>query len=210
VRGEAQRLLQSPASTRRQPLTPPSPRGRAGRGSERARRASASSPLPALLRGEVEIRGQRISGERRGTAPATISSLDEETAPHPTLSPRSSGGEGRNRCLLREGGLPPHRRRVANSASPAVASRAAWDCTPSTSRRRRPSRWMTANRLPVAVSSRCATAMAFAGRTVRYVFKQRYKHGFAISQRNSPELCPQFPYPLIQRAQGMPGARCAR
>jgi hypothetical protein len=34
-----------------------------------------------------------------------------------------------------------------------------------------------------------ATALAFAGSTVRYNFKQRYKHGSAISQRNSPELC---------------------
>jgi hypothetical protein len=35
-------------------------------------------------------------------------------------------------------------------------------------------------------------------------------HGFAISPRKSREVCQKFPYPLIQRAQGMPGARCAR
>jgi hypothetical protein len=36
------------------------------------------------------------------------------------------------------------------------------------------------------------------------------KHGFAISRREAPEVCQKFPYPLNQRAQGIPGARCTR
>jgi len=36
------------------------------------------------------------------------------------------------------------------------------------------------------------------------------KHGFAISPRVSREFCHQRPALCNQRAQGMPGARCAR
>ena len=36
------------------------------------------------------------------------------------------------------------------------------------------------------------------------------RHSFAISRRVSPEVCYKFPCPPVQRAQGMPGARCAR
>jgi len=32
------------------------------------------------------------------------------------------------------------------------------------------------------------------------------KHSFAISRRNRPEVCQKIPYPLDQRAQGIPGA----
>jgi len=36
------------------------------------------------------------------------------------------------------------------------------------------------------------------------------KHGFAISRLEAPEVCLEFPHPLIQRAQGMPDARRVR
>ena len=35
-------------------------------------------------------------------------------------------------------------------------------------------------------------------------------HDFAISRRDLPEVCFQLPALSNQRAQGMPGARCAR
>jgi hypothetical protein len=35
-------------------------------------------------------------------------------------------------------------------------------------------------------------------------------HSFAISRPDVPEVCQKFPRPSNQRAQGMPGARCAR
>jgi hypothetical protein len=35
-------------------------------------------------------------------------------------------------------------------------------------------------------------------------------HSFAISRPDMPEVCQKFPYPLDQRAQGTPGARCTR
>jgi hypothetical protein len=37
-----------------------------------------------------------------------------------------------------------------------------------------------------------------------------YRHSFAFSPRDAPEFAKKFPSTLIQRAQGMPGARCAR
>jgi hypothetical protein len=44
------------------------------------------------------------------------------------------------------------------------------------------------------------------------IFEQQrvLKHGFAISRPDTPELCHLLPALLDQRAQGMPGARCAR
>jgi hypothetical protein len=36
------------------------------------------------------------------------------------------------------------------------------------------------------------------------------KYGFAISRRDAPEVCSEFPALSKLRAQGMPGARCAR
>ena len=35
-------------------------------------------------------------------------------------------------------------------------------------------------------------------------------HDFAISRRDSPEVCQKFSLPSKQRAQGIPGARCTR
>src|SRR4249919_284502 len=35
-------------------------------------------------------------------------------------------------------------------------------------------------------------------------------YSFAISQRNSPEVCCQTSRPLVERAQGRPGACCTR
>src|SRR5258706_6042199 len=59
------------------------------------------------------------------------------------------------------------------------------------------------------------TAAIFAhpatGRTASH-FKQPavYRHGFAISPRVCVRVLPEFPVPIYQRAQGMPGARCTR
>jgi hypothetical protein len=36
------------------------------------------------------------------------------------------------------------------------------------------------------------------------------RHALAFSRRNPPEFCYQLPAPFKQRAQGMPGAWCAR
>jgi hypothetical protein len=44
----------------------------------------------------------------------------------------------------------------------------------------------------------------------RFAPRNDDRHDFAISRLDTPEVCQKFPYPLDQRAQGMPGARCAR
>jgi len=36
------------------------------------------------------------------------------------------------------------------------------------------------------------------------------RHNLAFSPRDAPEVCQKFPSTLMQRAQGMPGARCTR
>src|SRR5579872_4614378 len=40
--------------------------------------------------------------------------------------------------------------------------------------------------------------------------RQPSRHNLAFSPRIAPEVCRKFPSTLMQRAQGMPGARCTR
>jgi len=44
----------------------------------------------------------------------------------------------------------------------------------------------------------------------RYEFSNNSRCSFPISRLDVPEVCQNFPYPLDQRAQGIPGARCTR
>src|SRR5439155_24616949 len=62
--------------------------------------AHLSRPRPLLtprrpLRGEVEIRGQRISGEGQGTMPVANSAFADRRAPHPDPLAAKERGEGK-------------------------------------------------------------------------------------------------------------------
>jgi hypothetical protein len=64
------------------------------------------------------------------------------------------------------------------------------------------------------VTMDCFVASAFARRRASAdksaPRNDELRHNFAISRRNSPEVCWKSPYPLDQRAQGKPDARCTR
>src|SRR5207249_1107496 len=84
--------------------------------------AHLSCPRPLLtsprpLRGEVEIRGQRISGEGQGTMPVANSAFADRRAPHPDPLAAKSGAREK-RSLPASGA-----REKSSGINPAASSR---------------------------------------------------------------------------------------
>src|SRR6476659_1594861 len=116
------------------------------------------------------------------------------------------GGEPQGRCSwlppspalpLKGGESAPSASRIVVSISNSQGNR---HCEPTGRAEARP---MTGSaKQSIGQQEWIASSLSLLAMTLR--------HKLAFSPRDAPEVCQKFPSTLMQRAQGMPGARCTR